>query len=207
MKLHYQDEAPQEYSLTSADDVAKYEEYTDGRGYEYAYSYQVNYKGESQRFQSPELTTDEPVLTVNVGDTGILDVELLPGDLDFSQITRARLELRYEDPGRASPPVEHSGDPRQERTRRRGSRRSCSFPSTRPTSYQRGLRDGLGGKDYTVDWRDSRARQLYINDPFADSRTVGIRGFGDFNTRIDTIFLNLRYEDAGMATPDRDLRP
>jgi hypothetical protein len=194
VKISYADTPPREYSLTKADDVAKFEQYTDGKGYDYTYSYQVNYVGEAQRYQSPDLPSDEQVLTINVGDTGVLDVQVFAGDIDFSQVQRARLTLTYGDATRGIPAREETVILDKEHPTGRV-QRVVFAPVDQPYSYQV-VYEMAGGKQLTVKPRESRSEMLFVNDPFADTRTVGIRGFGDFDTRIDTIFLNAAYTDA-----------
>ncbi|RIE03492.1 hypothetical protein [Cohnella faecalis] len=51
------------------------------------------------------------------------------------------------------------------------------------------------GKEFKSDWQSGVADKLFINDPFSASRTVSVRGFGDFAARIDSIFVDLVYRD------------
>jgi hypothetical protein len=51
------------------------------------------------------------------------------------------------------------------------------------------------GKEYSVDWKEARSMQLFINDPFSANRTVGLRGIGDFQSDIAAIFVDLTYVD------------
>ncbi|NJR51551.1 MAG: hypothetical protein HC780_20150 [Leptolyngbyaceae cyanobacterium CSU_1_3] len=67
-----------EYSINSPDKLEKFKSFIENGQWNYKYWYQVNYKGESEVFKSKELTTDEKFLTINVGDTGILAVDIAP---------------------------------------------------------------------------------------------------------------------------------
>ncbi|WP_147355815.1 hypothetical protein [Cohnella faecalis] len=65
-----------EFDLRSPDDLGKFASFIANDSYKYKYSYQVNYKGEAQAYQSPEIESDEENLTINVGDIGILLVDV-----------------------------------------------------------------------------------------------------------------------------------
>jgi hypothetical protein len=49
----------------------------------------------------------------------------------------------------------------------------------------------------TFDWstRGVSSSIFFVNDPFSSTRTINIRGIGDFDNRIDTILVNLKYVD------------
>jgi len=53
---------------------------------------------------------------------------------------------------------------------------------------------GIAGEFVSAE-QQSGTPKLWINDPFSATRTVNIRGFGDFESRIDTIFVDLTYYD------------
>jgi hypothetical protein len=89
----------QEFRFTKPDDIAKFETFIENNVRKYKYSYQVNYKGFAQAFQSPEIETDETQLTINVDDLGCLIVDIKPGDINFEQVKQALLTMQYEDSG------------------------------------------------------------------------------------------------------------
>ena len=51
------------------------------------------------------------------------------------------------------------------------------------------------GRELTGSKQSGRASKLFINDIFAARRDVGVRGVGDFATRINKVFLDLAYDD------------
>lgn len=197
VKINYEvgnEKSIAEYSLRSAADIGKFASFIANNVRKYKYSYQVNYKGESRRYDSPVLESDEGFLTINVGDTGILDVQVLPGDLNFTQVKQAQVTLRYDDAANDVPPIEHvfilDKDHQDHRLTK-----VIFTPRSEPYKYA--VKYFMeNGKEFATGEKEGRSPQLFINDPFSAMRNIGIRGFGDFNNRIDTIFIDLKYVDA-----------
>ena len=196
VKIEYKqgpEHSVQEYSLRSADDVGKFATFIANNSYKYEYSYQVNYENSSQRYESPPTESDEPVLTVNVGDTGILIVDVAPGDLNFTQAKEAQVTLQYEDQSNDVDLIEQVFKLDADHQNHQWVR-VIFKPRTQPYRYQVKyfMEDG---REFQTGWKTGRSSKLFINDPFSATRTVAIRGFGDFEDRIDTIFVDLRYQD------------
>jgi hypothetical protein len=187
-----------EYSLMKPDDLGKFEAFVRDNNYKYHYSYQVNYKGESRNFQSSVIETDEEVLTINVGDTGVLDVEVSPGDIDFSQVTRAQVVLTYDDPANSVAPIERSVIIDKDHLTARIQEVVFS-PVAQPYKYSVKYTMANGKELASSRPIESRSQKLFVNDPFSATRTISVRAFGDLNARIDTIFLDLVYEDAANS--------
>lgn len=157
----------------------------------YKYTYQVNYKGENRPFVSEEKTSNDPSLVINVGDLGILHVDIAPGDInDFEQVTAAEIHLWY---GNGAERVETSVTLDKEQPTHAWTK--VIFAERRqPVHYQ--VKYFMSdGREYNGPELTTGASELRINDPFASTRTINIRGFGDFAGRIDTIFVDLKYVD------------
>jgi hypothetical protein len=179
--------------LNHADDVGKFATFVEGDNWEYEYSYEINYRGAAQTYQSPPLKTNEGNLTIGVDDVGILAVDVTAGDLNWNDVSRALVTFRYEDPGHveliedqfeltAESPTHEIQHIIFEPMRKNYTYRVKYF-----------LKNGkeVGGK---VDV-EGRADRLFINDMFVGQKVIGVRGVGDFATRIQTIFLDLEYLD------------
>lgn len=196
VKLHYKqgtENTIREYSLRNGDQIEKFASFVDKDIYKYKYSYQVNYKNASQRYQSPEVETEERQLTINVGDTGILLLNVDAGDLNFEQVKEAQVTLRYQDTSGSIPAMEQvyrlDKDHRSHRWVQ-----TIFKPRTQPVSYK--VKYFMAdGREYVGPELKTLAQQVFINDPFSASRTVNVRGFGDFDARIDSIFVDLEYHD------------
>ncbi|WP_127587749.1 hypothetical protein [Paenibacillus koleovorans] len=185
--------AVKEYALRKPDDVGKFTTFIANNSYNYKYSYQVNYKNASRSYQSPEFESDEQHLTISVGDTGILLVDIATGDLNFDQVKEASVTLQYEDPGNGVALMEQVFKLNKDHPAHNWTQVLVQ-PKRNPYRYQ--VKYFMAdGKEFKGDWQSSGSSQLFIDDPFSASKTVNIRGFGNFDTRIDTIFVDLEYRD------------
>ncbi len=183
----------EDFSFKTPDDVFKFASYIENNTYKYKYHYTVNYKGAAQTFKSPEVETDAKMLTINVDDLGVLSVDVLPGDLNFAQVAQAQVTLQYEDVTHGVNLIEASftltKDQREHRLQK-----LILQPRRNPIKYRVKyfMQDG---REFQVDWRTTSAKQIFINDPFSATKSMGVRASGDLERRVDTIFVDLKYED------------
>lgn len=181
-----------EVVLNAAGSVGKFASFVENDNWKYKYSYQVNYRGASRQFQSPEIETNEGTLTIGVDDVGLLSVDVSAGDLNWAEIDRASITLTYSDSG--VEPIEEQFQLTE------------AAPSTRiqhvlfqpmRKNYQYRVKYFMkGGKEYEGPLFESRAQRLFVNDVFDARQTVSVRGVGDFTNRIQNVFVDLKYEDA-----------
>jgi hypothetical protein len=182
----------EEFVFTKPDDVGKFRTFVADNKRTYTYVYQVNYRGASRAFTSEERTTDDRQLTINVDDLGILVVDIEPGDINFDQVRQAQLKVRYEDQGVA--PIERQFTMTPANTSFQ-IREVIFKPRTAPIKYdvKYFMTDG---REFEVKGKEQDAPQLYVNDPFSATKTIGLRAVGDLNARIQTIMVDLVYRDA-----------
>lgn len=200
VKIEYKQGAEhsvKEVLLKTPDEIGKFSTYIANDSYKYKYSYQVNYKNASERYQSPEIESDEEHLTINVGDTGILLVDIAQGDLNFNQVQEALVTLQYQDEDNGIRPIEQVFKLDKDHLDLRWVQ-VIFQPRRNPYRY-RVKYYMADGKEFVNDWQTGGSSKLFIDDPFSASKTVNIRGFGDFDTRIDTIFVDLKYLDDDNA--------
>lgn len=184
-----------EYRFVSPDDLGHFASFVNNENWQYDYSYQVNYLGAAQVFQSDTITTDESVLTVNVDDMGILLVDIAPGDLNFQQVRQAQLIMRYADEANGVNLIEQQFIIDEAHPLHRF--QEVIF-ARRAQPYQYRVKYFMqDGKEYALDWVEGESQSLYINDPFSTTKNIGVRAAGDLENEIDTIFVDLKYEDAG----------
>ena len=184
-----------EVVLNSPDDVAKFAAYVVDDDWKYKYSYQVNYRGQSRRYQSPEIETNEGVLTIGVDDVGIIAVDVSAGDLNWAEIDRAMVTFRYEDDG--VEPFEQQLQLTQAAPNYRIER--VIFQPMRKNYRYRVKYFMKNGMEYQGGENESRSDKLFINDVFEARRTVAVRGVGDFAARVQTVFVDLEYKDEANA--------
>lgn len=177
------------YTFRKPDDQERFEAFLDGGTGEFEYSYVVNYKGESNTYKSPQLKAKSDV-SINVGDLGIWKVDIDVGDVNFEQVEQVQLKLSYQDGDvHAEKQFTITADARQHQVRE-----VIFKPRNNPWKYE--AKYFLkGGREIVVPPVEADGEQLYVNDPFSATRNVSIRTKGDFETVIDTLFLDFVYVD------------
>jgi hypothetical protein len=180
----------QDFHLKSPDDVGKFATFIEANDWKYKYSYVVNYKGESRTFQAAEVTTDHTALTINVGDLGLLVVNGTTGDINFDQVRQAQVTITYDDAG-GTIEEQFALD---KASNKFSLQKLLGGPRDRPYHYK--VKYVMAdGRELLDDPKESSSEDLFINDPFSAVKTVGLRGLGNFDTDVDTIFVDLKYSD------------
>lgn len=183
----------QDFTFQGANDVQKFQTYVEAGKWKYKYNYEVNFKGETRTFKSPDMETDEKVLTINVGQTGVLAVNIQPGDINWDYVSAAQVTMQYDDQGNGVDLIEEMFTLDKDHTSQKFLK-VIFQPARNPYRY-RVKYQMKDGKEYQVDWTQGRSPHLFINDPFGAQATVCIRSFGNFESDIDNIFLDLKYVD------------
>jgi hypothetical protein len=191
--LRYGTSQPKGKSLLTADDTDSQQWALDNNNWKYHYQYLVNYKNESRQFKSDDIETDAPVLTINVGDSGVLHANVQVGDMNFDQVSSALVTLRYEDADEKVGPEEWKFT-LDATNREKAISKPIFAPRTKPFTYQvkYTMKDG---REFTGGSQTTMASQLFIGDPFQADKTVSIRSVGDLGADIATIFVDLAYRD------------
>lgn len=181
----------QTFSFKKADDIGKFEAFTDGGPTGYKYQYVVNYKGESRVFTSEWLDADTTELRVNIDELGIWLVDIERGDMNFDQVSRAVLTLEHPEVAPGVPPVcrfQITSDTKAEKVK------EVLMQPVQPYggSITYFMKDG---REYVKELKGLQGQRFYVDDPFSANGTVQVRTRGDFERQIDTIFLDLTYAD------------
>lgn len=182
-----------EVVLKKPDDVGHFATFVENDNWKYKYSYQVNYKGMSQIFQSPEIETNEGNLTIGVDDVGILTIDVAAGDINWTQVQSAQVKLTYED---REENIELLEDQfiLSEQQPTHLFQKVIFKPFRKSYKYQVKyfMKDG---KEFVSGEQDGRAKNVFINDPFSGSKTVKIIAAGDLQNKIANIFVDVTYTD------------
>ncbi|MCC6456070.1 MAG: hypothetical protein IT328_14040 [Caldilineaceae bacterium] len=188
------EEGPEgEIVLNKPDAIGHFATFVENDNWEYTYSYQINYKGQSQIFQSEPVKTKEGNLTIGVDDVGILTVDVGVADINWNEVERALIRITYEDPQENVGPLEdafildkdHSAHLFQE----------VIFKPFRK-SYNYTVKYFMkDGRELETDPQEGRAHNLFISDPFIGLKTVRILAAGDLQNQIANIFVDLTYHD------------
>ncbi len=193
VKLAYPlgDQKVEEFLFKSPNDVGRFRTFIVDKNKKYKYSYTVNYKNVSQPLSFPAVETDDTKLTINVDDLGVWAVDIAPGDMNFTQVKQAQIAVRMEE---TDPPIERQFS-MTEGAKTFKIREVTGKKRTKPYKFQ--VKYFMAdGKEFDSGWHDQDAPQLYINDPFAATRTISLRSVGDLQNKIASIMVDLTYEDA-----------
>lgn len=177
------------YTFQKPEHIERFEQFLDGGDGEVTYSYVVNYKGQSNVYKSPPLKTKSN-LSINVGDLGIWRMDVSVGDINFTQVASAQVAITYDDGAgvRIQKQFTLTDEAREHKIRE-----VIFKPRSKPCRYQVKYFMKDGG-EIEVAEKEVEGEQLYVNDPF-QARTLSVRTRGDFEKMIDTIFVDLVYDD------------
>ncbi|WP_075660742.1 hypothetical protein [Streptomyces acidiscabies] len=181
----------QTFTFRGPEDLGKFTAFMDGATGEFRYQYVVNYVGESRTFTSPWVTDTTTDLVINIDELGLWLVDIELGDMNFEQVKRAVLTLEH--------PAVNGGAPLVQRFQidERTTRLSVKEVLLQPVQPYGGsvkyfMQDG---REFVRNLSGLTGQRFYVDDPFSANRTVQVRTRGDFERSVDTIFLDLSYED------------
>ena len=181
-----------EFTFVSPDDVAKFECFVHSGIRKFKYQYTVNYRGSAFVYRSEEKETDDTNLTINVDDLGILALDVAPGDINFGQVDRAMITVRYS--GGVRPFEKKFNMTKDANTF--SVREVIERPRTNPILYQVTYQMA-DGREIKRPEQEQLASELYIDDPFSAIKTVAFRAVGDLEHDIQAITVDAVYEDPG----------
>jgi hypothetical protein len=178
------------FAFKNTDEIGQFKAFFDGGNGEYTYTYTVNYLGETRSYTSQPKKSSAKQLTINVGELGVWVTDVEAGDINFDQVSSAQVAVWYEDTD--VPRVERQFTITKE-TRKHSIRELIFKNRDKPYKYKVKYFLPAGREIETLE-KTGQSQQLYINDPFM-TRSLSIRTKGDFEARIDTIFLDFVYDD------------
>jgi hypothetical protein len=182
-----------DFHITTPDQRSAFSSYIENNNWKFKYKYRVNYVGDSRVFDSGPIETDQTGLTIDVGDMGLLSVEVIAGGINWDQVASAEVTLSYQDDSSGVQTVEQ----RYVLTKTDNSFHWLKVILARRTKpYQYSVKYTMtDGKEYTTANLQADAPELYVDAPFY-TKALHVRPLGDFNKDIDTIFIDMTYTDA-----------
>jgi hypothetical protein len=180
-------------NIKSPDTLLALDAYVGNNSYKYKYKYDVNYKDSSYKYLGTLIETENASLTIDVGDLGLIYVAIGTGAINFNEVQQVQVAIKYQDAADGASPIE------QEFVIDKNNR-SYQFqhvlktPWNRPYSYDL-LYVMSDGKQWSKRGLSSQSEELYINDPFSDTRNVSVMATGDLDTDVAYIALDLQYDD------------
>src|SRR5205823_4361155 len=181
------------FSFRSPNDAGHFASFIENGNRSYSYWYQVNYKNQSQTYKSPVIVTKETNLDINIGDLGVLAVDVRTGDLNFNQVSQTLIDVRYADTANGIAPIEQQFII----TKDNKTQEFLAFLfQPRQQKYTYSIRYQMAdGKEFLKDGLSDDASAIFIDNPFSDTKTIGIRTALSFTDLVDTIFVDLKYVD------------
>jgi hypothetical protein len=181
----------QTFSFRKADDIGKFTAFIEGGSTKFKYRYVVNYKGESRVFQSKEMEHEGNDLKINVDELGLWLVDVEVGDMNFEQVSRAMLTLEHPEVEPGVPPVCRF---QIDKENKEFAVKELLLRPAQP--YKAAIKYFMkDGREYVRELPNQKGQRFYVDDPFSATKTVQVRTRGDFERRIDTIFVDLAYDD------------
>jgi hypothetical protein len=183
------------FTFKKSDDVGKFDAFLDGGGGKFKYQYTVHYKGEARKFESQWIDHEGDDLKIDIDDLGLWIVDVEAADINFDQVERVAVTFEHPPVGPDGPqPVRFTIDKDHPTA-------TVSELLLQPAQpYKVSLRYFMAdGREYVREQPGQKGQRYYVDDPFAGNKTVQLRTRGDFEHRIDTIFADLKYEDAVNA--------
>ncbi len=155
------------------------------------WSYTVHFAGDAAPWSSAEVEEDGTDLNVKLSNLPVLKLDIVNGDINFQQVSRARVRVRYEG---GDHPVERffnlsDGQATQKLLEVVGR------PRTGEVSYQTTYTMKGDGREITGPVLTTDADIISIDDPFRALRTVTFVAVGDLQNDIGDISLQATYAE------------
>jgi hypothetical protein len=182
----------QTFTFRKSDDIHKFNAFIEEGSTKFKYRYVVNYKGESRVYDSGEKEHEGNDLKVNVDELGLWLVDVEVGDMNFDQVGRAVVTLQHPEVEPGIPPVCRF---QIDKDNRSAQVKELLLRPVMP--YSAAIKFFMkDGREFERKLPDQKGQRFYVDDPFSATKTVQLRTRGDFERRIDTIFVDLKYSDA-----------
>jgi hypothetical protein len=181
----------QTFSFRKADDIGKFNAFIEGGSAKFKYQYVVNYKGESRVFTSREIDHEGNDLKINVDELGLWLVDVEVGDMNFDLVSHAMLTLEHPEISPGVPPVSKF---QIDKDTRKFQVKEVLLAPVQP--YKATLKFFMkDGREFVRELPGQNGHRFYVDDPFSVTKVVQLRSRGDFEKRIDSIFVDLVYDD------------
>ncbi|MFI5735478.1 hypothetical protein ACIA49_35540 [Kribbella sp. NPDC051587] len=159
------------------------------------WSYTVQFEGDTPAWTSAEQEDDGTDLNVKLSNLPVLKLDIVNGDINFEQVSRARVRVRYEG---GAHPIERffnfTKDGEEHKLLE-----VIGKPRTGDVSYQTTYTMKGDGREITGPELTTDADIISIDDPFRALKTVTFVAVGDLQADIADISVQATYTE-----PDND---
>jgi hypothetical protein len=180
-------------TFKTPNDVLKFDSDTTGGDMHYQYQFNVNYVDQNQPYKSPAYTTQDQVVTLDVGTMGVLYVNLTVSNVDWTTVKQVQVAINYPDTDSNGAAI---------------TREFAFDTNTRTAPLVVVLLKAVDKQyTYTVTYilndgtqiaaapKQDSTQELFINNIFIP-QTVTFISEGDFVNELNNIFLRMTYTDA-----------
>jgi hypothetical protein len=155
------------------------------------WSYTVHFEGDTPEWTSQEVEDDGTDLNVKLSNLPVLKLDIVNGDINFEQVSRARVRVRYEG---GDHPVERFFNLKDNDTDHK-LLEVIGKPRTGNVTYQTTYTMKGDGREITGPELTTDADTISINDPFRALKTVTFVAVGDLQNDIGEITVQATYAE------------
>jgi hypothetical protein len=153
------------------------------------WSYSVHFEGDTPEWTSSEVEDDGTDLNVKLSNLPVLKLDIVNGDINFQQVSRARVRVRY---AGGDHPVERFFNLTETDTDHK-LLEVIGKPRTGDVTYQTTYTMKGDGREITGPERTTDADIVSIDDPFTALKTITFQAVGDLENDIADITLQATY--------------
>jgi hypothetical protein len=157
----------------------------------FLWSYTVHFEGDTPEWTSREVEDDGTDLNVKLSNLPVLKLDIVNGDINFEQVSRARVRVRYVG---GDHPVERFFNLTQADTDHK-LLEVIGKPRTGDVTYQTTYTMKGDGREITGPELTTDADIISIDDPFRALKTITFVAVGDLENDIGDISLQATYAE------------
>jgi hypothetical protein len=167
---------------------------------EYQYQWRVGYSGHGTSDFSNWTTSTSPKLNLDIGDPGHILVKVLPGNVNWADVTSSvQVDIDYSDDS-ANVPDEGTTLVFTQSTGEQTYDRWIYVPQNKPLRYKTHFFLKTGQQVDDTDWHQSTVSPLVINEPSSVNKLqVNLFPVGDGWVNVQQAVIDLQYGDGTVA--------
>jgi hypothetical protein len=155
------------------------------------WSYNVHFEGDTPEWTSKEVEDDGTDLNVKLSNLPVLKLDIVNGDINFEQVSRARVRVRY---AGGDHPVERFFNLTENDTDHK-LLEVIGKPRTGNVAYQTTYTMKGDGREITGPELTTDADTVSIDDPFRALKTITFQAVGDLQSDVGDITLQATYAE------------
>jgi hypothetical protein len=189
VSINYAPNPIETFTFRAANDLHKFERFRDKRPSAFKYRYVVHYKGEARTLDSGWKDGEGTDLKIDIDELGLWMVDIEIGDMNFDQVNGAVLTLEHPEVAPGVPPVATF---QIDKDTKGLSIKEVLLAPVQPYggSIKYFMKDG---REFVRKLQDLKGQRFSVDDPFSATKVIQLRSRGDFERRIESIFVDFTY--------------